>query len=152
MLTMLESLWSPPLASWKAYLVATLFGVSLHLFYYIDGHHEPQSVSIAMIHLLLFPAIAVTVTMIHGLAVASFMDSLGFWAAIHLGLAVSMVLYRLVFHPLCRVPGPLWAKITKIPIMVVARRGKLHELHTEWARKYGPVVRIGQYSRVTQCH
>ncbi|KAL2285456.1 hypothetical protein FJTKL_08128 [Diaporthe vaccinii] len=26
--------------------------------------------------------------------------------------------------------------------MVIARRGKLHELQTEWARKYGPIVRI----------
>lgn len=141
MLTLPKPFGSP----WRQSLFAALSGVSLHLLYHIKGHHEPQSVEIVIAHLLLFPAILITVTIIHGLTILSLTDSFRIWVSIHLGLAVSMVLYRALFHPLRRIPGPFWARITKIPTMVIARQGKLHELHTEWARKYGPIVRIGQY-------
>lgn len=69
MLTVLGFLGSPPIGSWRALLVAALLGVSLHLLYYIEGHHEPQKVSVSMTYFLLLPAIAVTVTMIHVLTV-----------------------------------------------------------------------------------
>lgn len=152
MRTLSGSFGSPPSSRWRESLFAALFGVSLHLFYYVRGHHEPQSLSIVIAHLLLFPAISITATMVHGLNIVSLKDSFGIWLCVHLGLIVSMALYRVLFHPLRRIPGPFWAKITKIPSMVIARRGKLHELQTEWARKYGPIVRIGQYDRVPQCH
>lgn len=139
------SFWSLPLAHWQASFFAALFGVSLHVFYYIKGHHEAQNVQIAMAHLLLLPAVSITVTMIGGPIKVSLADSLQVWVSFHLGLTLSMVLYRVLFHPISRIPGPFWAKITKIPSMAIARRGKLHELHTEWARRYGPIVRIGQY-------
>lgn len=150
MLTLPGSFWSLLLLRWRGFIFAALFGVSLHLFYYVKGHHEPQSVSIVIGHLLLFPAISITAAMIHGPTILSLTYSFRVWISIHLGLVGSMVLYRVLFHPLRRIPGPFWARITKIPSMVIARRGKMHELQTEWARKYGPIVRIGQYDRVPQ--
>lgn len=152
MLTLPSSFGSPSSPHWQECLFAAFLGVSLHLFYYIKGQHEPQSVEIVTAHLLLFPAISIAITMIHGLTILSLTDSFRIWLSIHLGLVVSMVLYRILFHPLRRIPGPFWARISKIPTMVIARRGKLHELQTEWARKYGPIVRIGQYDRGPQCH
>lgn len=143
------SFWSPPLPHWQASFFAVVLGVSLHVFYYMKGHNEPQKVQIAMAHLLLFPAVSVTVAMIGGPIRVSLASSVQVWISFHSGLAVSIVLYRVLFHPISRIPGPFWAKITKIPTMAIARRGKLHELHTEWARRYGPIVRIGQYLRTT---
>lgn len=152
MLTVPNPSGSPSSPHWRECLFAALFGVSLHLLYYIKGHHDPKSVEIVTAHLLLIPAISIAVTVIHGLTILSLTDSFRIWVSIHLGLVTSIVLYRTLFHPLRRIPGPFWARITKIPTMAIARRGKLHELQTEWARKYGPIVRIGQYDSVPRCH
>lgn len=141
--TMLQLFGPPPPGGWQICLVAALCGVFSHLLHYMNSNHEPQSAAIAISHFLLLPAISMAVATSRGLTVASLLGSIELWISFHLGLVVSMILYRVLFHPLRRIPGPCWAKITKIPIMVVARRGKLHELHTEWAEEYGPIVRIG---------
>jgi hypothetical protein len=146
---MSQSLGLPLLQGWQTCAVATLLGVASHLFHYIKGNREPQSISIASVHLLLVPVVPTTITALHSLTVDSLLLSATIWLSFHAGLFASMVMYRAFFHPLCRIPGPFWAKITKLPTIVIARSGKLHELHTEWARKYGPVVRIGQSSKST---
>ena len=50
------------------------------------------------------------------------------------------VLYRLFFHPLSKIPGPWWARFTRIPYWIANIRGSsiffMHRLHD----KYGPVV------------
>ena len=140
-----QSFESPPLRGWQLHLLAALLGVCSHLSHYIRSNRDPQSISIVLVHVLLLPVISITVTTTTSLSIASLLNSVAVWTSFHLGLVGSMVTYRLFFHPLCRIPGPLWAKISKIPILVIARRGKLHELHTEWARRYGQIVRIGQY-------
>lgn len=156
MFTLLGSCVLVLLTSSGSFFTGSLLGISLQLFYYIDGHHDPQSFPIVIAHGLLMPVIFVAVIMTRndGLTVVSLFDSIlktvGIWTAIHLGLILSMVVYRVLFHPLRRIPGPFWARVTKIPHMVVAYRGKMHELHTEWAREYGPIVRIGQYSKADQ--
>lgn len=142
---MSQPLGTPLWQVWQICVVAALLGVASHLVYYVKSDHEPQIISIVFVHLVLVPAMSTAIMATHNLAIASLLGFVPFWISFHLGLVLSMIMYRVLFHPLRRMPGPFWAKITKIPTIVTAHRGKLHELHTQWARKYGPIVRIGQY-------
>lgn len=58
-------------------------------------------------------------------------------------LSTSILVYRVLFHPLRHLPGPWWAKLsmwTWVPIERFGQRAKVIEtLH----QRYGPVVRIG---------
>lgn len=53
-----------------------------------------------------------------------------------------IVTYRLFFHPLCTVPGPCLARLTKLWLIWHARRGKNHILMPALHKRYGPIVRI----------
>ena len=51
--------------------------------------------------------------------------------------------YRLVFHPLARVPGPRLAAVTNIWQAHQVRNGRVRELGKGLPKEYGPVVRVG---------
>ncbi|KAI0468464.1 cytochrome P450 [Xylaria cf. heliscus] len=57
-------------------------------------------------------------------------------------LAVSLVLYRLYIHPLRKVPGPFFARVTELWRTTHYFRGTWFDDIIELHRKYGPVVRI----------
>jgi len=65
--------------------------------------------------------------------------SAGFAAFLWLCIAI----YRALFSPLSKVPGPKYTLFSEVYLMFQEftgkRRGYIHELH----RKYGPVVRLG---------
>ena len=52
-------------------------------------------------------------------------------------------LYRLVYHPLSRVPGPKTAALSNAWLAWHARNGRVRELGKTLHLKYGPVVRVG---------
>jgi hypothetical protein len=54
-----------------------------------------------------------------------------------------LVLYRLYFHPLSRVPGPRWAAVSNIWHGIQVRDGRLFVLGKTLHQKYGPAVRVG---------
>jgi len=67
---------------------------------------------------------------------------MGTWFLV--GLYSSLMVYRLFFNPLNRVPGPYWARISKFHLCSRQRKErKLHWYLKEAHRKYGPFVRIG---------
>ena len=57
-------------------------------------------------------------------------------------LIASLVVYRLWFAPLARLPGPSICALSRLPLMYHEfsgnRRSFIHDLHT----KYGPIVRV----------
>jgi hypothetical protein len=55
---------------------------------------------------------------------------------------LSTVIYRLVFHPLSRVPGPKVAGISTLWLAYHVRQGKSATWEPDLHKKYGPVVRI----------
>lgn len=57
-------------------------------------------------------------------------------------LTFSLSIYRLYAHPLRKVPGPFFARITEIWRTVHYFRGTWFDDILELHRKYGPVVRI----------
>lgn len=75
------------------------------------------------------------------MALASLLEPLNFLGAIIVAL-VSLAAYRVFFHPLSHIPGPLLQKLTSLWLYRVSYYGvearEIDELH----QKYGPVVRI----------
>ncbi|CAG8015856.1 unnamed protein product [Penicillium salamii] len=64
-------------------------------------------------------------------------------AAIALVLySISLVVYRLFFHPLAKYPGPRLAAITHWYAAFYAWRGDLHINSREWHDRYGDIVRF----------
>lgn len=57
-------------------------------------------------------------------------------------LFVLQVLYQCYFHPLAKVPGPFWARITKLWLAYKTWQGQLHKDNLALHEIYGPVVRI----------
>lgn len=58
-------------------------------------------------------------------------------------LLVTIIIYRLVFHPLASIPGPRLAAISSIWHVYHARNGRMAHLGRTLHRRYGPVVRVG---------
>jgi hypothetical protein len=56
---------------------------------------------------------------------------------------LTIAVYRLLFHPLARIPGPRLAAISNIWQARHVRNGRVRELGKTLHKKYGPVVRVG---------
>lgn len=56
---------------------------------------------------------------------------------------VSVIVYRLTFHPLAKYPGPLLGRITDWYSVIHALRGDRHIEFLRLHEKYGPFVRFG---------
>jgi hypothetical protein len=67
-----------------------------------------------------------------------------------LGLIVSMITYRVSFHPLARhdFKGPRFARMTKLWHSWANRHGQNHLLLESLRRDYGDFVRTGQLSEI----
>lgn len=55
---------------------------------------------------------------------------------------VAVIVYRLLFHPLSRIPGPRLAAITRLWYAYQVRKGRARELTQMLHGKYGPIVRV----------
>jgi hypothetical protein len=58
-------------------------------------------------------------------------------------LLIILSLYRLLLHPLARLPGPKAAALSNVWLAWHARNGRVRELGKTLHQKYGPVVRVG---------
>ena len=56
---------------------------------------------------------------------------------------LTVAIYRLLFHPLARTPGPRLAAISNIWHARHVRNGRARELGKTLHERYGPVVRVG---------
>ncbi|KAI0868739.1 cytochrome P450 [Hypoxylon argillaceum] len=54
----------------------------------------------------------------------------------------SIIIYRLLLHPLSKYPGPFLAKLTDAYAGVIAARRRLHLVAYESHEKHGPVIRM----------
>ncbi|KAH7073023.1 cytochrome P450 monooxygenase-like protein [Paraphoma chrysanthemicola] len=120
-------------------------GVLSHVAYFIRGEHHLQAPSL-LITTITAPLLAITTQLL-------FTD-IGFTAALvrsfaalgsFLGaLCVSIVTYRLFFHPLRHFPGPFGAKITKFwHVKQVFPKIQNHRLLDSLRKEYGDFVRTG---------
>ena len=69
-------------------------------------------------------------------------------ASFNMGLIISIMVYRLYFHPLRRFPGPLLAKVSMLYVVWTVHKSgvRYHEVLNGWHRLYGDVVRVGRHS------
>ena len=127
-------------------LVAAVVGVAAHLGYFIHGWRDPKALHIIVSHLLAgFALFVTTVSMsgfLHGIR-NSVLVSSSYLASLFL----SILVYRLFFHPLCRFPGPFAAKATKLYSLWMCRNEKQHEEAFALHQKYGDFVRTGKAQR-----
>ncbi|KAJ6005682.1 hypothetical protein N7451_003626 [Penicillium sp. IBT 35674x] len=75
------------------------------------------------------------------LAGASFLAALG----------ISMVVYRFLFHRVRHFPGPLWAKISRFPVIFDVQKSgfKYHQELKRLHRRYGDFVRVDVVSLIS---
>ena len=132
--------------------VATALGVASHLGYFIHGEHHMQSTWILLFFLTVLLLLFVTTaryTMTGG--GNSYLEA-GNVTAVAAGfyftsLTISILIYRVFFHPLRNFPGPLTAKLSKIThVMRIAKHSRNFELAEQMFEKYGEFVRS-----VAQC-
>lgn len=57
--------------------------------------------------------------------------------------AGAYVAYQLFFSPLSRIPGPFWAKVSEIRLLLGALGDEANRDFVSLHKKYGKVVRIG---------
>lgn len=121
-------------------------GVASHLLYFIRGDHNEYAhrwitrsltgISVlagAVFHLTRYKAVPTAV--MTGLFAGSYFTA----------LFTSIGLYRVLFHPLRKFPGPAWAPLSNIGHAYHIRNSdnyfRIRELH----EKYGPIVRTGTF-------
>ncbi|KAK8101009.1 hypothetical protein PG999_011383 [Apiospora kogelbergensis] len=64
-------------------------------------------------------------------------------AAAIVAYVITVVVYRLYFHPLAKYPGPFWAKVTDAYQLYHAWKGDRHLEFWRNHEKYGKIVRFG---------
>lgn len=127
--------------------LAALTGATAHATLYRHGEWDLEAHRVVISYILVLAG-AIT------LQNSNVLDNLGVLAPPHwavkvvgchiLGIYISMLLYRGLFHRLSKFPGPTFAKLSNFYVTFLsARRFKLHREIEEFHRRYGDYVRIG---------
>ena len=123
---------------------AALAGVLSHLLIFVHGEWHVQATNLLEFYSLLFIAVTYRDSRTHDLSL--FLSLQRGWelcATYALSLWVSMILYRLIFHPLRHFPGPVLARCSKMWHVVKCRSSKNHLLVQNLQTDYGDFVRTG---------
>lgn len=120
-------------------------GVASHLFYFKIGEHHLYAVR--YIQGFLLACIITSVAKSH-YGNTPTKDAVAFtakYASLYLaGVYSSLVIYRLFFNPLNRIPGPYWARLSKFDLVFrVAKKMDLCHYLLAMHKKHGKFVRIG---------
>ena len=119
-------------------------GVASHLFYFIRGDHHLQAASFVKLGVAaLFSISSIIFFLQHTSLKEALKIALSMEASYITTLFMSILIYRLLFHPLRPFPGPLSMRASKLVHSWRSRRldnyVRLEELH----KTYGDFVRTG---------
>lgn len=128
----------------RACAAAAVTGFLSHVLYFIRGYRDMQAFHIFVGHVLAYTGITAGVATQSGISRA-FVVSAAVFTAYLASLFTSIVTYRLFFHPLRHFPGPLAAKMTRFYGPWTARNRQMHLEQKKLFKKYGDIVRIGEY-------
>ncbi|OJZ87745.1 hypothetical protein ASPFODRAFT_131283 [Aspergillus luchuensis CBS 106.47] len=125
-------------------LTAALVGVFSHLTYFRRGEHQLYGTTYTQVFCILC---ATSVAYLHvswGTAWREALVTVSLHAASYLlGTFSSLLLYRLVIHPLGSFPGPWLARVSDLWLVSQMKNNNKHVKLVELHEKYGPYVRIG---------
>ncbi|KAF5363162.1 hypothetical protein D9758_008349 [Tetrapyrgos nigripes] len=113
-------------------------GLVNHLYW---KKYERDSTTVSIVVAALLPQPAILAFVVKDGKIISILTS---YTIFLLTMAISVLLYRMSpFHPLADVPGPFFARVTKLWSFYIATTGNLQRVMKEWHDQYGPIVRTG---------
>lgn len=125
-------------------LVAGAAGVAAHLLFFKRGEHHLYATRYLQVFILTFIASIVALTHYGG---RSIQDSLNESSAIFGyflgGLYGSLIIYRLFFNPLNKLPGPYFARLSKFDFVFRVSKFDANKHFYKLHQKYGKFVRYG---------
>jgi len=139
--------------------LASLLGVSSHLCYFIHGEHHAAAPRIAQFYTVAFVGLYVIFRALAPAATNAATSSTDsskttttplaaavcVAGAYGVSLWASMLVYRLFFHRVKGIPGPLLARITKLYHVYYALDTKQYLWLDGLNRRYGDFVRTGEF-------
>ena len=128
-------------------MVVTAAGVASHLFYFKIGEHWLNPWRYIQAFLLACITSTVVQTQYGSTPIATAIASTAKYASLYLGgLYGSLVVYRLFFNPLNKIPGPYWARLTRFHLASkVGGKASMNHYLLALHQKYGKFVRIDPY-------
>ncbi|GLA77870.1 hypothetical protein AtubIFM55763_010061 [Aspergillus tubingensis] len=125
-------------------LTAALAGVFSHLTYFQRGEHQLYGTTYTQVFGVLYATAVAYLHVSWGTVWREALVTVSLHAASYLlGTFSSLLLYRLVFHPLGSFPGPWLARISDFWLVSQMKNNNKHVKLVELHEKYGPYVRIG---------
>ncbi|EXJ59969.1 hypothetical protein A1O7_04117 [Cladophialophora yegresii CBS 114405] len=125
-------------------LIVVTAGVASHLFYFKIGEHWLYPTR--YIQAFLLGCVVTTIAQIHYYN-SPLRDAISFtaqYASLYLaGLYSSLIIYRLFFNPLNKIPGPYWARLSRFYLSFQVGGAKnLNQYLLAQHQKYGKFVRL----------
>lgn len=126
-------------------ITSLALGVLSHLLIFIHKEWHLQVAKVVLIHLLGAACLWYAFSVIEPQDISfTGQETIFTFTSYLVGLYSSIAIYRVVFHPLRRLPGPRLAPLTKIYHVWCCRNKKNYQILDNWYKKYGRVVRIGK--------
>jgi hypothetical protein len=128
---------------------ASVTGVALHLFFFKNVEVDKRPVSTAASFIAAYPLIFVILPEISneydGVFWRLVVSSLTWWCLV-ISLFSSILIYRALFHPLKRFPGPFNARLSKFWTLKQVVESKLRwwKILDQLHEQYGDYVRTGE--------
>ncbi|RDW89798.1 cytochrome P450 [Aspergillus mulundensis] len=123
---------------------SALAGVFSHIVYFKQGEHHLYGLFYLKLLLTAIPAATLLLSRTQSTpwttALPLVLKLLSSYLA---GIYTSTLLYRLLFHPLNKFPGPLPARLSSLWTPTQLTNNNMHTTLLNWHKRYGPIVRIG---------
>lgn len=133
-----------PAMSALASVVTVGVGVASHLAYFKHGEHHHAVFRYIQAVIAVYVLTALTRTRLEGVSLGLALASTTTFVVLYFtGLFTSLLVWRIFFNPLNKIPGPFRARITKFHSSFLQGKLDRHHWLKQYHEKYGKFVRIG---------
>jgi tryprostatin B 6-hydroxylase len=123
---------------------AVVVGITTHLVYFVQGEHHLYGTTYLQIIAATVPATICIIFRTHQSSIGDAMTEATFLLGCYLlGLYSSLLIYRLLFHPLKNFPGPVGNKLGNLWFSFQLGNGDAYKKVFRLHEKYGDFVRVG---------